>query len=62
MPKAKPLSKDMILAAMAKTKSNMSAARYLHVSYQHYKRYAKNYDATEPGYDSLFYQHKNLLE
>ena len=59
MPKAKPLSKDMILAAMAKTKSNMSAARYLHVSYQHYKRYAKNYDATEPGYDSLFYQHKN---
>ena len=59
MPKAKPLSKAQILAAMAKTKSNMSAARYLHVSYQHYKKWAKNYDATEPGYDSLFNQHKN---
>lgn len=59
MPKAKPLSKAQILAAMAKTKSNMSAARYLHVSYQHYKRWAKNYEATEPGYDSLFDQHKN---
>ncbi len=59
MPKAKPLSKEMILASMAKTKSNMSAARYLHVSYQHYKRWAKNYSATEPGYDSLFDQHKN---
>jgi len=59
MPKAKPLSKAQILAAMAKTKSNMSAARYLHVSYQHYKKWAKNYDATEPGYDSLFDQHKN---
>ena len=59
MPQAKPLSKAQILAAMAKTKSNMSAARYLHVSYQHYKRWAKNYEATEPGYDSLFDQHKN---
>lgn len=49
----------MILAAMAKTKSNMAASRYLHVSYQHYKRYAKNYDATEQGYNSLFDQHKN---
>ena len=46
MPKAKPLSKAQILAAMAKTKSNMSAARYLHVSYQHYKKWAKNYDST----------------
>lgn len=59
MPKAKPLSKAQILAAMAKTKSNMASARYLHVSYQHYKKWAKNYDATEPGYDSLFNQHKN---
>ena len=51
MPKAKPLSKEQILAAQAKTKSNMAAARYLHVSYQHYKRYAKLY--------KLFDGHKN---
>ena len=51
MPKPKPLSKEMIVAAQANTKSNMAAARYLHVSYQHYKRYAKLY--------SLFEDHKN---
>jgi len=51
MPKAKPLSKEQIVAAQAKTKSNMAAARYLHVSYQHYKRYAKLY--------KLFDGHKN---
>lgn len=59
MPNPKPLSKTQILAAMAKTKSNMASARYLHVSYQHYKKYAKNYEATEEGYDNLFDQHKN---
>mgnify|MGYP000736773842 CR=1 FL=1 len=51
MPKAKPLSKEQIAAAQAKTKSNMAAARYLHVSYQHYTRYAKLYN--------LFDGHKN---
>jgi hypothetical protein len=51
MPKPKPLSKEMIVAAQAKTKSNMAAARYLHVSYQHYKRYAKMY--------KIFEGHKN---
>lgn len=51
MPSPKPLSKEQIIAAQAKTKSNMSAARYLHVSYQHYKRYAKMYN--------LFDSHKN---
>ena len=51
MPNPKPLSKEQILAAQAKTKSNMAAARYLHVSYQHYKRYAKTYN--------LFDSHKN---
>jgi len=51
MPQAKPLSKEQIVAAQAKTKSNMAAARYLHVSYQHYKRYAKLYN--------LFERHKN---
>lgn len=51
MPKPKPLSKEMIVAAQANTKSNMAAARYLHVSYQHYKRYAKMY--------KVFEDHKN---
>jgi hypothetical protein len=51
MPKPKPLSKEMIVAAQANTKSNFAAARYLHVSYQHYKRYAKLY--------GLFESHKN---
>ena len=51
MPKAKPLSKEQIVAAQAKTKSNMAAARYLHVSYQHYKKWAKLY--------KLFDSHKN---
>ncbi len=51
MPKAKPLSKPMIVAAQAKTLSNMAAARYLHVSYQHYKKWAKLYN--------IFESHKN---
>jgi len=51
MPKPKPLSKEMIVVAQVNTKSNMAAARYLHVSYQHYKRYAKAYN--------LFDSHKN---
>jgi hypothetical protein len=41
------------------TQSNRAAARYLHVSYIHYKKWAKNYDATEEGYPNLFEQHKN---
>ena len=59
MPKPKPLTKEMILAAMAKTKSNMAAARYLNVSYQHYKKWAKLYEASEKEYKTLFDQHKN---
>jgi transposase len=59
MPKAKPLSVEQIRAAMNKTKSNRAAARYLNVSYQHYKKWAKIYDATEEGYPNLFEQHKN---
>tara|TARA_R110000803_G_scaffold178723_1_gene241138 strand:+ start:688 stop:1302 length:615 start_codon:yes stop_codon:yes gene_type:complete len=47
----KPLSKEQIEGAQARTLSNMAAARYLHVSYQHYKRYAKLY--------KLFESHKN---
>ena len=57
MPKAKPLGKEMILAAMAKTKSNRAAARYLNVSYQHYKKWAKIYDSDT--HVNLFEQHKN---
>ena len=49
--KKKFLSKEQIVAAQGVTKSNMAAARYLHVSYQHYKKYAKMYN--------LFDGHKN---
>jgi len=59
MPEAKPLSKEDILRAMNVTMSNKAAARYLHVSYIHYKKWAKIYDATEEGYPNLFEQHKN---
>jgi len=51
LPKPKPLSVQQIKAAQSQTMSNMAAARYLHVSYQHYKRFAKEY--------GLFESHKN---
>ena len=38
MPKAKPLNKELIVAAMSQTLSNRAAARYLNCSYQHYKK------------------------
>jgi hypothetical protein len=53
----KPLLKNDIERAMAMTKSNRAAARYLHVSYIHYKRYAKNY--TDEDGVLLFDKHKN---
>jgi len=59
LPKAKPLTKEMILASIAKTKSNRAASRYLNVSYQHYKKWAKFYEATTEGYKTLFDQHLN---
>jgi hypothetical protein len=59
LPKARPLGKEMILAAMNKTKSNRAASRYLNCSYQHYKKWAKFYEATDPQYPNLFDQHKN---
>lgn len=49
MPKTKFLSKEMILAAMASTKSNLASSRFLHVSYKHYKRYAKMYTDEKTG-------------
>ena len=57
MPKAKPLTKEMILAAMSQTKSNRAACRYLNVSYIHYKKWAKLYESNT--HDNLFEQHKN---
>ena len=57
MPKAKPLNKELIVAAMNKTLSNRAAARYLNVSYVHYKRWAKLYESDT--HDNLFEQHKN---
>ena len=39
----KILTKEDILRAMKMTRSNLAAARYLHVSYNHYKKYAKMY-------------------
>lgn len=40
---SKILTKEDILRAQKMTRSNMAAARYLHVSYNHYKKYAKQY-------------------
>ena len=57
MPKAKPLSKVAIQGSMNKTKSNRASARYLGVSYIHYKKWAKNYDSET--HENLFEQHKN---
>lgn len=56
--KPKILTKEQILAAMARTKSNKAAARYLHVSYPHYKKYAKTFTDSETG-KSLFDLHLN---
>lgn len=48
MPRAaKILTKEDIIRAQKKTRSNMAAARYLHVSYNHYKKYAKMYKNDE---------------
>jgi hypothetical protein len=53
----KPLMKSDIERAMAMTKSNRSAARYLHCSYIHYKKWAKNF--TDDNGITLFDKHKN---
>lgn len=55
---AKPLSKEMVLGAMAKTLSNRAAARYLSVSFNHYKKWAKLYVDAATGL-TLFEKHKN---
>jgi hypothetical protein len=53
----KPLLKSDIERAMAMTKSNRAAARYLHCSYIHYKKWAKNF--TDDNGVTLFDKHKN---
>ena len=55
---AKILKKEDIQRAMKMTRSNRAAARYLHVSFTHYKKYAKTYSDEETG-SSLFELHKN---
>ena len=57
MPKARPLTKEEILAAMSKTKSVRSAARYLNCSYQYLKKWMKLYEGSNGK--SLFEEHKN---
>lgn len=54
---SKLITKEDILRAMKVTRSNMAAARYLHVSYNHYKKYAKMYK-DENGV-TLLEAHKN---
>ena len=56
--KPKPITKEQLLNAMKMTKSNMSAARFLGISYMHYKRYAKLFVDEKSG-KTLFELHKN---
>ena len=44
---SKILTKEDILRAQKMTRSNMAASRFLHVSYNHYKKYAKMYKAED---------------
>lgn len=57
MPVTKILTKEDIVRAQKVTRSNMAAARYLHVSYNHYKKYAKMYKNDDGK--SLLEAHKN---
>ena len=54
---SKILTKEDILRAQKATRSNMAAARYLHVSYTHYKKYAKMYKNNDGI--TLLEAHKN---
>lgn len=57
MPKKKFITKEQVLAAISATSSNKQAARRLHISYNHWKKYAKLY--TDENGVSLFEKHKN---
>ena len=54
---SKILTKEDLLRAMSQTRSNRAAARYLHVSYNHYKKYAKMYKNNDGV--TLLEAHKN---
>ena len=54
---SKPLTREDIERAMRVTLSNRAAARYLHVSYPHYRKYATLYK-DENGVD-LYEKHRN---
>jgi len=58
MPQAKPLKKEDIERAMRLTRSNKGAARYLNVSYQHYRKYARLYTNSATG-KTLLEEHAN---
>lgn len=58
MPQAKFLTKEDCLRAMANTRSNRGAARFLRCSFVHYKKFAKTYTDEESGL-SLWELHKN---
>lgn len=58
MPKAKIFTREDILRAMRTTRSNRAAARYLHCSFLHYKKYAKMYIDEETG-KTFWDLHKN---
>mgnify|MGYP001121544382 CR=1 FL=1 len=55
---SKILKKEDIERAIKMTRSNRAAARYLHVSFTHYKKYAKTYTDEETGL-TLYETHKN---
>ena len=54
---SKIITKEDILRAQQNTRSNMAAARYLHISYNHYKKYAKMFKNDEGV--TLLEAHKN---
>lgn len=59
MPPRKDLTKEQVKAAIARTKSNMAAARWLNVSYPHFKKWAKFYKSDKEGFNTLFDEHLN---
>lgn len=58
MSKRKDLTKEQVLLAMKHTKSNKAAAKWMRVSYMHWKMWAKRYHEFEGG-RTLYEVHKN---
>lgn len=57
MPKAKIIYKEDIVKAMSATKSNRAAAKWMGISFSHYKKYARLF--TDADGVSLYEKHKN---